>query len=51
MIEYSFERVLGDSKDSEGWLEILMKIDYKGISTSILLIKLRIKEGEEKEII
>jgi hypothetical protein len=50
-LECFLDIVLGDTKDGEGWLEVLMRIDYNGITTKILLIKLRIKKRQVKETI
>jgi hypothetical protein len=49
MIESILSIVLSDTKDAEGWLEILNKLDNNGIMTSILSIKMMIRKHAEKE--
>jgi hypothetical protein len=49
MIESTLDLVMSDTKDAEGWLETLNKLDNKGIMTPILSIKMKIRLHEYKE--
>jgi hypothetical protein len=49
MIESTLNLVLSHTKDAEGWLEILNKLDNNGIMTAISRIKMKIMLHEDKE--
>jgi hypothetical protein len=49
MIESTLNLVLNDTKDAEGWLDTLNKLNYNGIMTTMLNIKMMIRKHEEKE--
>jgi hypothetical protein len=49
MIESTLNLVLSMTKDAEGWLETLNKLDSNGIMTTILSIKMKIRLHEDKE--
>jgi hypothetical protein len=51
MIESTLNITMSDTKDAEEWLDILKKLDYNGIMTAILDLKMMIRKGEEKEFI
>jgi hypothetical protein len=51
MIESTRNITMSDTKDAEGWLDILKKLDYNGIMTAILDLKMMLRKGEEKEFI
>jgi hypothetical protein len=44
MIESTLNLVLSDTRDVEGWLETLGKLDNNGIMTAILNIKMMIRK-------
>jgi hypothetical protein len=49
MIESTLNLVLSDTRDAEGWLETLNKLDNNGIMTAIRNIMMMIRKHEEKE--
>jgi hypothetical protein len=51
MIESTLNITMSDTKYAEEWLGILKKLDYNGIMTAILDLKMMIRKGEEKEYI
>jgi hypothetical protein len=50
MIESTLSLVMSDIDDAEGWLETLKGLDYNGIMTAILNIKMMMRKNVEKEI-
>jgi hypothetical protein len=51
MIESTLSLTLSDLQYAEEWLETLTKLDYNGVLTRILKIKLAMRKGEEEEVI
>jgi hypothetical protein len=51
MIESTLNLVMSNTEDAEGWLETLKGLDYNGIMTAILDIKMMMRKNEDKETI
>jgi hypothetical protein len=51
MIECMLNITLSDTTEAEDWLDIVKKLDYNGIMTVILDLKMMIRKGAEKEFI
>jgi hypothetical protein len=49
MIESTLNITMSDTTYAEEWLDILKKLDYNGMMTAILDLKMMIRKGEEKE--
>jgi hypothetical protein len=51
MIESTLNITMSDIMEAEEWLDILKKLDYNGIMTAILDLKMMIRKGEMKDFI